>query len=375
MPTYRCIFQDLRTGTRIAELAVNGLRYGSRLNDCGDLSGFVPMPAVTSTANKVLAAQINDALDEGRREIIVERDGVPVWVGIVWIAPYTDDPPQREVRAAETWSYFRHRFITTNVTRTAADQCDIAQDLITDAINAQGGNIGVTVELSTSGVLVTQAYASYELKPVAEAVEALAKVDPGFDFAIDPSYNPSTGALVKTFRTQYPRRGRRSQQTGHVFEVGRNVISWSWPSDGTRMANKVWAVGRGEGSAMLLTSSADTSQITPISSGGPGYPLLEQTISATDVAVRSQLNALALARRKAVVTPVTLPEITVRADIDPVFGSYITGDSCRFIIPPDTTPRFPNGLDTFFRIVGWDVSVSDDGAESVTLTLGNEFDG
>jgi hypothetical protein len=39
------------------------------------------------------------------------------------------------------------------------------------------------------------------------------------------------------------------------------------------------------------------------------------------------------------------------------------------------SPRFPTGLDTFLRIVGWDVSVSDDGSESVKLILGAEFNG
>ena len=375
MPDYRVIASELRTGTRIAELAVNNLRYGSRLNDCGELTGYVPMPPLTTATNKALAAQINDSLSEGRRQITVERDGVVVWNGIVWLAPYIDNPPRRDVRAADTWSYWRNRVIYKNVVKTNVDQCTIAQDLITSSIADQGGDIGVTVESSTSGVLRDRTYNSFELKPVAEAVEQLAAVDNGFDFAIDCAYSSTTGALTKTFRTSYPRRGRSFQQTGHVFEVGRNVTDWTWPTDGTQIANKVWVIGRGEGAAMLLASEADTSQITATSSGGPGYPLLEQTLSRTDISVKSTLTALAIARLKAYSTPVVLPQVTVRADLDPVFGSYITGDSCRFIVPPDTSPRFPNGLDSYYRIVGWDVEVSDDGAEYVTVILGAEFNG
>ena len=367
---------DLRTGARVAELAVNGLRYGSRLNTVGQLSGTVPLPALTSMANKVLAAQINDAVDECRRQIVVERDGVVVWSGIIWLSPYTDNPPQRQVRAADDWSYFGHRVIAKTLTYAGVDQLTIAKEIMDNALADQGADIGITVPTPTaSGVLRDRTFNSYEVKPVREAVEQLSQVDNGFDFAIDAAWDAATGALTKTFRLSYPRRGRSFQQTGHVFEVGRNVIDWTWPTDGTRVGNKVIAVGRGDGSSTMISTQSDVSQIQPLASGGPGYPLLETTISRTDVSVQSTLDALAVARLKSSATPVTLPEIKVRADIDPVFGSYITGDSCRFIVPPDISPRFPDGLDSFFRIVGWDVAVGDDGDEEVTLILGDEFSG
>ena len=376
MAVYRVISLDLRTGTRIAELAVNGLRYGSRLNSCGDLSGTVPLPALTSTANKVLAAQINDAVDEGRRQIVVERDGVVVWSGISWLAPYRDDHPCRELRAAEDWSYFGDRVIATTLTYTGADQLTIAKAIIDDALAAQGADIGITVPTPTaSGVTRDRVYNSFELKPVREAIEQLAACDDGFDFAIDAAWDAATGALTKTFRLSYPRRGVGYQSSGYVFEVGRNVIDWTWPTDGTRMGNKVWAVGRGDASSTMISSQSDVSQIQPLASGGPGYPLLETTISRTDVSVQATLDSLAIARLKSSATPVTLPEITVRADVDPMFGTYIVGDSCRFIVPPNTSPRFPDGLDSYFRIVGWDVAVGDDGDEQVKLILGSEFDG
>lgn len=376
MPVYRCIASDVRTGTRIAELAVNGLRYSARLNAVGELTGTVALPALTTANNIALAAQINNAVDEGRRQIVVERDGIVVWSGIVWLSPYTDNPPQRQIHAAEDWSYFRHRVISkTYATGTGGkDQLTIAQDLVTNALADAGADIGVTVEASLSGVTRVRTFNNFELKPVAESVEQLAACDNGFDFAIDAAYDGS-GNLTKTFRTSYPRRGRNYQTSGFVFEVGRNVIQWAWPTDGTRMGNKVWAVGRGEGDAMVLSSQSDVSQIASLASGGPGYPLLENTISRTDVSEQATLDALAIARLKSSATPVTLPEITVRADLDPLFGSYITGDSCRFIVPPNTSPRFPAGLDSYYRIVGWDVSVSDEGAESVKLILGAEFNG
>lgn len=374
MATYRVISLDVRTGTRIAELNATNLRYSSRLNTAGELQTTIPLPPLNTPGNTALAATINDAVDECRRQIVVERDNVIVWSGIIWLAPYKDNPPSREIRAGEDWSYWSHRVIAGPNFTFNKDQLGIAKDLLMDAQAASGGNVGVTFNTpyETSPITRTRTFNAYELKPVAEAIEQLAACDNGFDFAIEASWDATTGALVRRFRPSYPRRGRNYQQTGFVFEVGRNVVDWTWPTDGTRVGNKVWAAGRGEGTAMLISSVSDTWQIQDLTSGGPGYPLLEVMLSNGDNPDQSTLDARARARLQAVATPVVLPEITVRADVDPILGSYITGDACRFIVPPGVSPRFPNGLDTYRRIVGWDVSVSDEGAETVKLLLGEE---
>jgi hypothetical protein len=367
---YRCISADLVTGTRIAEISLRGLTYSARLNNVGTLSGTLQLPEPTTADNRTQAAVLNDAVDEARRSIIVERDGVIVWAGIVWLSPYDDSNQTRSIQAAELWSYFRHRVVDYSETFTAADQFAIAQSLINKAQASSGGDIGVTVGTETCGVTRDRTYNRYELKPVGEAVEQLAEVQNGFDFAIDPAW--IAGDLVATFRLSYPRRGRNYLETGHVFELGRNMIKFEWPSDGTRAANKVWATGNGEGDAMLITSASDASQLAPASSGGAGYPLLETVFPNKDISVQATLDAAAQGRLVTTAVPVVLPTITVRADVDPILGSYITGDAARIIIPPNVSPRFPNGLDTYRRIVGWDVSVSDEGAEEVALILGDE---
>jgi hypothetical protein len=367
---YRCIAADLRTGTRIAELPLRSLSFSQTLNDVGEAAGTLPLPAPTTAANRATAATLNDAVDEARRQLIIEREGVVVWCGVIWMAPYDDDNQTRTIRAAEDWSYFRRRRIDYDAAWTATDQLTIAKALVDNAQASPGGNINITTVAATSGVSRDFRFGRYELKPVAEAFEDLAKMENGFDFAIEPEWSGSS--LVKTLRLSYPRRGRSFQQSGHVFEVGRNVLSFTWPTDGTRVSNKVWATGNGEGDAMLIASATDAAQIQPLSAGGPGYPLLEDSVSVKDETQQANLNARATARLQYTATPVVLPTLTVRADMDPVLGAYITGDACRIIIPPNVSPRFPDGLDTFRRIVGFAVEVDDEGTEAVTLTLGEE---
>lgn len=378
MAAYRCIAADLRTGQRITELPLNGLNYGARLNDVGQASGSLVLPVPNSATNRALATLLNDAVDEARRLLIIEREGVPVWAGPIWAAGYNDDNQTRDVRAADLGSYWRKRIVYNTTTYTTQNPTAIAQTLVNNAQAIEGGNVNVTVvrqiDSAYTEPTVTLAVDAFELRTVGETVEELAKAETGFEYDYAYAWNTG-GTLDIAMQLAYPRRGRNFNESGHVFELGRNIISFTWPSDGTRVANRVYATGNGEGDSMLISVASDTYQLLPGSSGGPGYPLLEEVAAAKrtrGIDGQSQLDSITAARIKAVATPIVLPEITVRADLDPVFGSYITGDACRVIIPPNLSPRFPDGLDTYRRIVGWNVSVDDEGTEAVRLILGEE---
>lgn len=364
MAAYRVISTDLRTGVRVAEIPLGNLSFSSELNGAGELSGTLPLPN-----DPQLAAVFNDAVDEVRRQLIVERDGVPVWCGIVWAAPYNDEGQYRDVRAAETWSYYRHRTISTRRVRRNADQLNIVRQLMNDAHGETGGNPGVIVGSETSGVLRSYNAEVYERKNLAEEIEAMAQMDNGFDFSIEPSYN-ANGNIVKRFRLWYPRKGLRN--AGAVFEVGRNIISWDWPTDGTRYANRVIVTGGGDGPSTISSVRNNVSQVTPLDDSGPGYPLIEHVVSESQETVRDNLRDLAIKTLRMLSRPVVVPTVVVRGDVDPVFGSYAVGDTVRFICQRGTTPRFPDGLDTRRRLVGWTVDVDDNGSEEITLTLGTE---
>lgn len=380
MAEYRCIAANLRTGERITELPLNGLTYGARLNDVGQASGTMPLPPPNSATNRALAALLNDAVDEARRLLIIEREGVPVWCGPIWVAAYNDGDQTRDVRASDLGSYWRRRLVDYTTTFTGQNPTAIAQTLLTTAQAVNGGNVNVTVtrdiDPAYTEPTVTLELDRYELRTVAEVIEDLARTENGFEYDYEYAWDTVNNTVDINLVFSYPRRGRRFNESGHVFELGRNVTEFTWPSDGTRVANRVFATGNGEGDAMLISTAADTNQLLPGSSGGPGYPLLEEVAASKRTRGsdgQSQLDALTAARLKAVATPVVLPEMTVRADIDPEFGSYITGDACRVIIPPNLSPRFPDGFDAYRRIVGWNVRVDDEGTEAVSLILGEEL--
>jgi hypothetical protein len=377
MATYRVISLDLRTKTRITELEVENLKYGHRLNSVGTIEGKVSLPArqdAESEAKWIAACSvINDALDPARRMLVVERDGVVVGDGIVWAVVYDDTDQSYTLGAVNSfWSIFRRRVMSARKTFNDVDQLTIAREIIDDAQAVLGGDLGIVHNTTLSGVLRDRTYESWELKNVAEAIEQLAGVINGFDFAIDCAWDPATDALIPTLTLSYPRRGRSFQNTGHVFEVGTNVIDFTWPSDGTGMATKVWGAGAGEGAQMLISSDVAGTQLQPVDDGGAGYPLLEEVLNNKDVSRQSTLNSQVSALLASRLNPVALPTFNVYGDMDPVLGSYITGDAARFRIPAGICPRFPNGLDTFRRIYGYDVTVSSNGEERVGIIPGEE---
>jgi hypothetical protein len=360
---YRYLAHDLRTNGLLTELPLGGVVYSSYLNTFGTIQGQLQLPPQQSKA--VLAEQYVAATEPQRIALYVERDGVIVWGGIIWTRDYDPETFILTLGGSEFWSYFGYRLVAETKQYAAVDQHLIFVDVVEYAQAQQGGNIGVdTSAVLPSGVLRDRTYWHYERKPIDEACRQLANVEGGFDFAIDVGYEGS--AIVKRLTLSYPRRGRLATVTEHVFEVGRNVVIMSWPEDGTRGANRVHALGLGEGDDKHIAVASDTALIDA------GYPLMEATVSRSDVSEEDTLVAHANAELTDRSRPVTLPNVTVRADLDPVFGSYIVGDDARLIAAPGDDPRWPGGLDTTRRIVGWEVTVPDEGAtENVKLTLGD----
>lgn len=359
MADYRFLAVDLLSHTQLADLPLSGAQYGQVLNQAGECGGTLTLPSDFTHA-KILV----DATIPLRRAVYVERDGVLVWGGPIWARNMTD-PQTVTIKALEWWSLFARRLISTTKTYTNIDQLFIARQLVDYAQSKYGGALGIDVDSTVSAVYRDRTYESSDFKPVGEAVSQLAAVDDGFDFAIDVAWDYSTSppSIQRTFRTYYPQRGRTGAATGLVWELGRNVSKIGWPEDGTNASNSVRILGATVND-QLMTSSSVVGLRTDILN--QGYPLLEQSLSMTDINVQATLDAHAIAEVNARAVPVVLPPVTVNGNLDPQIGSYITGDECRLRIQPNSDPRFPDGVDETRRITAWKVDAQTD---EVTLSL------
>jgi ReqiPepy6 Gp37-like protein len=341
---YRYLVGDLETGVLRDEMPFSGVTYSQVLNAPGTFQATIGLRHQKATRAN---------LDPGRTVIYVERDGVLLWGGILWAASGNADDGKITVRGEGFWSYFRRRVLRATKTYTATDQFAIAQDLINWAQSEPGGSINVAVGTETSGVARDRTYNNWERKNIGEAVEQLAAVEGGFDFAIDVDYD-SGGSIIRTFRPEYPRRGR---DTSIVFELGTNVGGFSQLVDATVQANNIDVIGAGDGSSMLIATVTDLTAVPP-------YPLLDDVLSYKDVTLVDTLEGHGNAALAARATPLeTIPTIA-QFGPDTGLGSYIAGD--------EVTVRGDAGfidVDQRARIIEISVKVDEQSSEQIDIAL------
>lgn len=357
--TYTYLIADLRSGTILDELPLTGVSFDKKLNDAGTLRGQLRVddPEMRLREPRVLT-------EPGRTAIYVDRDGDLLWGGVIWTSRYSSAKGTLELGASDFLSYFDHRLVldpadlTKAVTFTDADQLDVADRLIGLAQSHVDGDLGVVLTgAGTSGVRRTISYAPAEAKSVAEVLRDLAGADNGFDFTFDVRYDGS-GAIERFLRLGYPRLGQPGGP--HVWEYGANLLDFGWPSDAASMATRMLGTSSGQAGAPVIRADS--------TAHAAGWPLLEAAAPQLDTADAAMLAAhvageLAVRRR-----PVVLPELTVRADLDPVVGSYSVGDDARVLIDD---PFFAGDLlDVTVRLLGFSVTPGDDaGQEEVVLTV------
>jgi hypothetical protein len=359
--TYTYLVTDLRTGTILDELPLFGVTFDKKLNDAGSLRAqlHVDDPEIRLREPRVLT-------EPGRTAVYVDRDGDLLWGGIVWTSRYTAADGILEIGATDFLSYFDHRLVlavdlTDPVPYTNADQIDIVQDLVDLAQSHADGDLGIVLTGSTaSGVTRTVSYAPGDLKSVADVLRDLANTDDGLDFAFDVDYDEN-GAPQRLLRLGYPRLGLPGGELAYVWEFGANLVDFAWPSDGASMATRVFGLG----DSSLGTTPVMRADLT---AHDAGWPLLEAAAAPVDTTDTAMLAAHVTGELAARRRPVVLPELTVRADLDPLVGSYSVGDDARVIIED---PFFAaDELDVTVRILGLEVTPGDDaGQEQVVLTV------
>lgn len=355
MAEYSYLVADLLTNQITAELPLTDVTFGRVLRGAGPMSATL---ALGDARIRALDPIANTA--PGRTALYIDRDGVLQWGGIIWTRRYDSASEKLEVAGSEFWSYFAHRLKRSTTAFVSVDQASMVAALIEEAQSAIGGDIGVTIDAALTTVLRDRTYYGYELKPYAEAVEQLAAVIDGFDFAIDVDWGDA--GPVKTLRVDYPRRGVQAFETSLLFDLPGNILSYAWPEDATRMADDVLAIGAGEGDDMLLATAQHAAAFDA------GYPLLEAARSYKDVRISETLEEHAQADVEAAGLPITIPGLTIRGDGDPSVGAFDIGDDCRIAI---SDARHPDGIDVFARILGFAVQpATDSSIETVTLNLG-----
>lgn len=357
MATYRYLFADLLTNQVLAELPITGVNFTQALNAAGTFQGDILLSGLSAASNAT------NATIPARTALYVDRDGVLVWGGVIWFREYSSASQHLRITAREFESYYERRRITTTQAFTNVDQLLIARTLVNNANAATSGNIGVLVGSETSGVTVSRTYYSYEYKTVYSALLDLSRATNGFDFNILVAYDGG-GVPTKTLKLNYPMSGVRysaSNPSAPMFELpAGNIIEYGYPEDGAIAANTIYAVGAGSNEGKLIATASDATKITA------GWPLLEDSVNYSDIVDTTLLAGLASGQVAAVSYPPTTLHVVAPPYVTPTLGTYNVGDDARIRI---NDSRFPNGIDTTYRIVALNVTPGENGPERITLTL------
>jgi hypothetical protein len=359
-PAYRIVFTDLRSDRVIDTLPVTGLSLDDYIGKTGRLTGTVPIP------NRDLAARARAALLPGRTGVWVERGRDLWWGGILWTTQLATDTRgylTAQIQCGGWESYLYRRRLYDTQLAEGVDQFDIVRGLISYVQDAPGGDIGITYDTHTSGVVRDRTYLRYDHHTIGDLIDDLAAVEDGFEWRV-ASYRDADGRRVKHLQLGHP-----ILQTGAadvVLDYPGPIIAYAWPTDATVKAN-AW---QSRGASTNRNQAADSYPLmSPVlvddADIEAGWPRLDGTSDYTTVERQATVDAHARADWTAARTPVTVPEITVRPG--GVISPALLGATVRIRI---RDLWHPAPLDARYRVVGMTVTPPDRGSpETARLYL------
>ncbi len=404
-------FYDALTGEALTPIPTATLRFSSGLDQAKQLSG-----TINPTDPNVAALDVWGATRPARTVVAVDYNGTLVWGGIV-LAPRAFTLSQKEVfplQANELWAYFTRRVQATDyssppysginpppgtmpiwdATNTGTsgvyDPVLIAWQVIYDAMyytnseNAANpitygsllggipilanGQSTAAAYLASPGATPTSNYINItypysSLQTVDSIVSQIATlgVDVGFDYGIDIAYSAGPGSQpVAVLNLSAPVRGRPFSQTNLVVDTG-NCYDYTVTESGDEAAWQLYE--RGGSGAIDVSINVNPQE--------QGYPLLESVIDRSFI-VSGNITAILSEVGYSDLYVYSYPPVTFSVVLDPSdpacqLGNFQNGDNVWLRVEPDE--RFPNGLQSEWRITSWAMDVPDAGAPKMTLTL------
>lgn len=339
MTEHKIIIKD-KSGNALGEFdKFLDLSYSKALNYYGECEFSVP-----ATDDK-----LNSLISLRNYEIFIERNGGIVWGGeMVHKAGRLVENSDNKVtiRGYGFLEMLASRYTDALKTYASTDTGAIAWDLIDTTQNLTDGDLGIT----QGSIETTQDRdRTYENKNILDALVALTEIRNGIDLEVDDS---------KVFNVWGTRGVDRTNTT--VFEYGTNILSANIDQDFTKPANEIIALGSGVGAAQLRVTATDTG-LRSINK------LRQQRVAFTDVKESATLTGKAeefLRINKQSILSIEFEQVP---GTQPSFGSIGLGDSIQMRISRDSYE-----IDQAFRVYGWNVSVGQDGRESISYEIASQ---
>lgn len=352
MARVRYLFEDLDTRQIIAELPLIGVSMDTKLNDWGVFRGTIHFDT-TGIDN----ADIVAATTPGRTAIIVEREDTPIWDGIVWSSSYNSQSKSYSISARSYEAYADANLVDENLNYDFVEQRDIFRDLWLRLQAPKERNLSINVPPDFPGLVGRYlTVLASEYKTFLQVMSSISDGENGFDWTIKTIKEDNR--YVRFLRIGYPYLGA-TDAAGLSFDYPGNVTNYYKTGTLSNAGTHLFLLGAGEGAEMSIGTAVQSDLIET------GHKRFDLTIPRKDIESQAQLDALAAQLGTQRRPPLSVMKVFLKADLDPVFGSYGLGDAATVSI---VDPRHPEGLTTTARIVAMSYRPqSDDSVEEAEL--------
>jgi hypothetical protein len=345
----------------IEEIPLYGVFLDMEMNVGGQFQGTFQLDQ-TGKDNATLLS----ACTPGRTWVAVERNGTCIWHGFIWSRVYSAQSKSVQLFGLSFDHYPEKRRIVQDTSFIATEQRNIFRLLWTQMQADNGSNMNIIVPpVFTDAVLKDLDVLASDGKYYSDVMSALANSIDGFDWYISATKD---GTLYqKNLLIGYPTLGTNPFEGMIVFEYPGNITQYYLTEAMVDAGTDVFVVGEGEGSSTVLGVFEDTDAINT------GSPRWDVNVSRKDINDQNTADSVAAqegANRK---PPMPIIKISVKANLDPEFGSYNLGDTCGIAIKD---PRFPgNGVFMRKRLLKWELTPqSSDNTEEANLLFEGDPD-
>lgn len=364
MADYTYTFLSLRTDSIIEEIPLTGVFAQRILCGPGQFNGTFHLDQTGKRNQDLVGATI-----PGRSWLVMERNKVPVWWGIVWSRTYQSQSKSVQVFAWGFEAFPTRQIILSDFARTAADQMQTFVDLWTDMQSSTvGRNLNINMPtVIPSGVSRDVSVLASDYKYYIDIMNALANTANGFDWTVQVSR--TGGVYRKDLLMGYPALGAKNSPNTLTFEYPGNILNYYETESMTNSGTHTYGFGAGEGVSQLVSSFGYVDLIT-----SEGWPRWDMEVSMKDINNLSILSGLTQQEAIKRKPPMNIYTVSVKGNLDPVFGTYSLGDNCQLAVKD---PKHPVAVNIATRLVGFELTPqSSASSEEVKLILpGDQVDG
>jgi hypothetical protein len=366
LPHYRYVFGQVRTGRITAEIPLYGVSMNTLLNAPSDLTGTFIMN-MTGFRNQDLVS----ATEPGRTFVVVERDGFPIWDGLIVAQVYQAQSSSMQIFARSLSAYpskvkmdgdyFPDGFVVTDVEQTEAflTLWETLQGVPESDIHVQ------LPEALSTGIAISLDVQPYEDKTFGQVLEEIANSVQGFDWRIVT--RKIDGAYARIMQIGYPTIGTEDARR-LVFEYPGPMMNYWRTRSVSEHGTHIHGLGSGQGEDMLRADVVHQDLIDG------GYLRWDVDVPLKEVTNQVQLDGLTVRAGELARATRYVYSVEMKGDQQPEFGTYLQGDACTLKFED---PAHPDGFRLATRVIGWRLTPpSDTSVEKVAVYFeGGEADG